>query len=248
MDAYVGSTVLLIIVFACILLLVKKEMQGIGFGHYLSISSEVAAAFVVATCFLRQTRWYGDEFWTNVIDMIGTKIWALVLLINLLIAVHYISEKKVKRQVLFVLVFSIISVAQLLVVYPVAERTVWISLVFTSVALMLLLKYLLTGIDSFPIFKVEKAVVLFSIVFGISLVFTFANIHQMDSMRESHVESEIEKGKTEIDIFAIPSDYAFWDGEWAYREWKRDLNGNKIKYNVLNVDNWIDRYIYRADE
>lgn len=237
LHTYAGCVFISLAVLIFIILIAKKQ-EGLKLKVYLLVSSSLAEAFILFASFTRQNKWYGLSISDTIISYYSSGLWALILIVNFIIGIHLISDIDVKRKSLFCMFFSAVSVVQLVIVYPISVRTIWISLMFTCVTLMLLGKYAFASVKvSAGI--IEKVALASCTVFGLSLLLTFGNIHELDILRENHINRELSKGNTEINIFAIPSDYAFWDSEWAYIKWVVDKEGNNVEFTVVNVDSWL---------
>lgn len=241
--SFANSLFLLLAIYLCIRMLVKTIEGKSRLTNYLRLSSFTALIYSAANYLLRQNNWYCDSDSLINLTKIISSIGAIVLLINFVIAVFTISDAQLKHTLLLIIIFAVIPAAQLLIVYPVSERAVWISVIAITAAVLKFGDYYMSKENSdCKSANKESGLLVINCMFTIALLAIFVNIKQLDNVRQTYISDKIEQGCEEIDIFAIPYEYAFWDTAWAYHDWETSPDGKKITYNVMETSEWFANY------
>ncbi len=253
-----NSILLLLAIYVCIILVCNKISIGKKISLYFRISSSSAFIYALFNYLMRNNEWFSVQKTIANSFKILSSVGALILLVNLFILAFFIDEIHTKHLLLFLGTFALIPAVQLLIVYPVTERTVWISVVALTAALLKLSDYCLSDKENGTVcnsdcdsqlnrFPISYRLLLVNFIFSITLLATFVNIRQLDNLRDNYISDKLEQGCDEITIFAIPSDYAFWDGAWAYNNWITSADNEPVTFNVKEINDWLSFYYNEID-
>lgn len=154
------------------------------------------------------------------------------------IAVFHIPDVKVKIISLVCVITAAVSVAPLLVAYPINDRAIFNGYIFFCIAIIAVFNYLTKDVSSGFNSALKKAAggivtVLLCCIFVILL-----NNHYVENIRKDYIEDRVAKGADTIEVFAIPSDYEQSRYSDSYKYIYYHEEAGDIKFVYVDVETW----------
>ena len=135
------------------------------------------------------------------------------------------------------------SLAPFLIVSPCPNRVILQPYIIIAAVVLLNLDSALSIIPTNLKAVIKPGVVCLLVVSGISMVFVFMNIHNMDNVRTDYIEDAMSTHESTIEVFEIPYEYVFWDGAWAFHKYYYYEKPRDIEFTSIDYDEWVNKYI-----
>lgn len=174
----------------------------------------------------------------------------LGLLFVMVCAAAHLENKKLRALLYICTGAAVFSMAPLLIVSPIGERCVFQSYFFLAAAALLLLEELAAPLPEGSQGFLGRCGSLLCLLLSFFLVFTFLNIHRINTQRIDYIEDKLPENPEEINVCVIPSDYVFYDGPhyfgtWYYNEERHDISFTFSEYPVWQAkrraEGWLDQ-------
>ena len=153
------------------------------------------------------------------------------------------KKEEVKPVNYVMIILFVASLAPFLIVSPCPNRVILQSYVIIAAVVLLNCDCALSIIPTNFKALIKPGVVCLLVVSGISMVFVFMKIHNMDNERTAHVEDAISMHESTIEVFKIPYEYVFWDGVWGFYEYYCNEKPRDKEFIAIDYDEWVDKYI-----
>lgn len=162
----------------------------------------------------------------------------LAFLFVFICAAAHVQEKRLRVTLLVCIVSAILSIAPMLIVSPIGERCVFQAYFFLAAALLALFDRLLRDLPEAPKALSGKCAVILCAVLSLCLLYTFANIHWVNTQRMQYIEDKMLEHPDEINICSIPSDYVFYDGPYYFGTWYYNEQRQDITFTFSEFPSW----------
>ena len=153
------------------------------------------------------------------------------------------KKEEVKPVNYVMIILFVASLAPFLIVSPYPNRVILQPYIIIAAVVLLNCDCALSIIPTDFKALIKPGVVCLLVVSGISMVFVFMKIHNMDNERTAHVEDAISKHESTIEVFKIPYEYVFWDGVWGFYEYYCNEKPRDKEFIAIDYDEWVDKYI-----
>lgn len=162
----------------------------------------------------------------------------LLLIVTVLVCLKKMKDRKTFGRVLLLLVFSLLSLAPLLVVSPIGARCFFMAFAFASGALLTALDRLA---EISPV-KVRNALPVASLCAAAAALAVYGamavSIGSYVFRRENYVEKQLSAGADRIAIFTIDSEYV-WDSTWGYDLCYYHEKPGDVEFEIMDsFDEW----------
>lgn len=168
-----------------------------------------------------------------------------IFMISSVIAVWKLYEKKTVAVCAAVFILGVLSVCEMIVVYPAGGRCLFISYALFSAMFIFLMKNTLDGF-SFPL---RRAIILSAAVFAALAaavnIHHFMVISKVNSARMEYINQQLEEGRTEIEIINLP--YESWlhypneSNMVVYSRAFNNGNPDEMRFKFISYEEYIDR-------
>ena len=153
------------------------------------------------------------------------------------------KKEEVKPVNYVMIILFVASLAPFLIVSPYPNRVILQPYIIIAAVVLLNCDCALSIIPTNFKALIKPGVVCLLVVSGISMVFVFMKIHNMDNERTAHVEDAISMHESTIEVFKIPYEYVFWDGVWGFYEYYCNEKPRDKEFIAIDYDEWVDKYI-----
>jgi len=190
------------------------------------------------------------DHWNGRHAMIHHAVSTLFVMIPFVVwfaAVIGLPSRLLQGKLLFLLTFAIISLAPLLVVSPTPNRLIFQSYVFVALAALLCVSEVPELNDEVIQKRFMTGCASISLVLCLMIGLIYMHSKDMADLRERHILSQMEAGAREIEVFAIPYDYVFWDGDWFFTYYYYYEEPGDTHFTVLELDPWGIKYLENSE-
>lgn len=162
----------------------------------------------------------------------------LLLIVTVFVCLKKLKDKKTLGKVILSLVFSLLSLAPLLVVSPIGARCFFMAFAFAAAALLTVLDRLAEISPA----KVRSALPVASLCVAAAALAVYGamavSIGSYVFRRENYVEKQLSAGADKIAIFTINSEYV-WDSTWGYELCYYHEKPGDVRFEVMDsFDDW----------
>lgn len=186
--------------------------------------------FYIANLVLIQNAWYAG------FQALGQRITSLIGILPFLlwpVALAPAADRDLWKKICLLLVLGAGSLAPFLVVSPSPTRVFFFAYVCVIAAIVQFCECIrLPG--------TKRILSVGAVVMCLQLLLSFANIAWISSLRETHIQQEMEAGKTEIVIFKDPYAYVHWSGTGCYGLCYYYEEENDITFTSTDFDTWYN--------
>lgn len=232
-----GNVLLIFTVSAvCIYLLYRENAQVKRLVRLRTINSCViagATAYFLSSIFLK---------WDEKIELY-TAFFCLDVFIILLFAISvlttiifFVQNEEKKRTCLFYLFSAFVLVGPLLIVTPIGPRCFYGSYIFTVIAFLNIMSYIIDR-EQWELKKVFPAFCVLSFCVTVYYMYIFSNISEVEKERDVYISEQMQKGASVIVLPEFPySDYLHEPHGWKiglkyYYEKMGDIEFDYVPYS-----------------
>lgn len=239
-EFFFGNVLLCVMICICGLITVKKirEVNKALYWKCFQYILIISMTYSVINYFISRNEWYGH---------LGTLLHALHGIFIVLpviiwtIAIINVETLEIKRSIIPIIGIAVFAILPMLVVNPIHIRVTLLSYAFLTAAVTL---YIGENLPSIKVYcqNIKQIFTLGTTVMCFCIMLMFFNIRWLDIFRDQYIKNQMEKGATEICIYAIPYDYVMWDGTNIYR-WEYYYNEvGDITFTSMDYDEWSYTY------
>ncbi len=169
-----------------------------------------------------------------------------IFIISSVIAVWKLYEKKTVAVSAAVFVLGVLSVCELIVVYPVGGRCLLISYALFSAMFIFLMKKTLNGLSLHLRQAIIISAILFTVIAAAVNVHHYVVISKVNSARMEYINQQLEEGRTEIEIINLP--YESWlhnpNKSIGVKYSRAFNNGNpdEMSFKFISYEEYINRF------
>ena len=227
-----NNTVLCMLVAGLTLVILNRDQILEGkIKHGIAMITVASAMFILWDGMFRESMWIGN---LASIRLVVAFVPTLALAVCFAIALCLIQ---VKQTYVIGLLF-LASIMPFFVITPVSKRCVMLGYVFLSGIILLVWDEMERSIQKKTTTKVRSILTMLVCTLAVCLCLIFNNIHALDSMRQEHIQQEMNTGTKTIEIFRIPYRYVYWDEEWCFERYYRYEELFDIDFVVLELLQW----------
>lgn len=171
----------------------------------------------------------------------GVGFVALALLIGLwAVGAWQVEEGRLREKLLLCVAFGVLSLAPLLVVNPVPERTVFQSYIFFAAGVMLCAH---AGKDFLPHSRKQLAILVATAGCAANLCCTYFTIGRMTRLRDAYIREQIAQGAQTIQVFAMDTDYIndYVPGP-GFDAYYQDIAGYPVRFEEVSRAVWMGEH------
>lgn len=205
----------------------------VSFEAFFFVYPLLAAIFPAWKIFLGYTKYF---------NALGTIVVCLALLV---LSFLCITKKSVRDRVCFEIISIGGLTAPLLVVTPIGSRCFFCSYVFFMLVAAEYFFYVFKDADITLEKVFEKSFIVLSVCFAIYYISIFGYIYKADTDRIDYVYEQVESGKSEINLPALPYADYLWTSTptdnttiWAWRFKDFYKIDQETKLNIISYDEW----------
>lgn len=231
---YLGANSLPICLGCAATLYLTRHRRTARANHVMGLIWGVCTGYIAFSMCHGVTEYYGSV----AVIQHGMGFVAVVLPICLwAVAAWQVEEGELREKLLACIAFGILSLAPLLIVNPVPERTVFQSYIFFAAGAMLVAH---AGKDLCPPDLKKAAVLVATVGCVLNLGTVYFTIGHMARLRDDHIRQQIAQGAEVIEVFAIDSPYvndyiqsAFFDACY------QDIAGYPVAFEEVSRAVWM---------
>ena len=157
----------------------------------------------------------------------------LFIVLATIIIIYNLRIKRVLYLNIYLMLLMFVSLAPLLIVSLLPERTIYQSYIFFVGIVLVNFEYMISLFTK----NIQKtlSIILGIAIIGISifLIVKFADIHRMDNNRTQNIQMQLNNREKIIKVHKIPSKYVFWDGEWMFSRYYCKKNYGDVLFKEI---------------
>lgn len=197
----------------------------------------ISTIYLLMNDILCDNAWYGAlstprKMITLVFVLLQSAVW---------LAACWKFEPSARSIIYSLLGYSFISLASLLIVSPTPLRVMYLPYVFISGSVLVCVSQFRAVLNdrqkSFARFAISTATAMIILL----LSALFINVKWLADTRDKYIIQQMEQGASEIEVFAIPYDYVFWDGVWCFKKEYHHSTPGDIVFVELDFNTWMDK-------
>ena len=238
-NHHFGSCTLPMCISAFITLHLTRGRRSEKMHRILSGANAAALIYLALNLMLSQADYLGKG---AILQHAISMFFALVPYGVWVIAAVGLEDTVLRRKLLAILAFALISLAPLLVVSPIPTRVVLQAHVFVMLGSLLCWSALRPTLPEAWVSRAVKTGTATALILVLLLGSVFLSIRHLSQIRENHIRRELANGATEIMIFALPYEYTSWDHLWGQKFYND--TGRDVTFHTMNYINWMND-IYR---
>lgn len=214
-----------------------RHRRSPGANRAMGLTWGAASGYVAFSALHGLKEYYGSV----AVFQHGVGFVALFLLIGLwAVGAWQVEERRLREKLLLCVAFGVLSLAPLLIVNPVPERTVFQSYIFFAAGAMLCAR---AGKDFLPRSWKQGAALVATAGCVANLCITYFTIGRMARLRDAYIREQIAQGAQTIQVFAMNTDYVndYVPGE-GFNLYYQDMAGYPVVFEEIAQNVWLGEH------